>query len=100
MNPQQALRWYRQAAARGHRRALVTLGEKFRDGINVPQNIARAIMWFELAERAGHQRAGESLEDLMDQASERQIARAEKLLEQYLDKLKPRARAKFEDQSA
>ena len=58
------------------------------------------MMWFELAERAGHRRAGESLEKLMDQANERQIAKAGQLLERFLGKLKPPARAKFEDQSA
>jgi len=97
---EQALRWYRRAAARGHRRALVTLGERFRDATNVPQNLSRAIMWFELAGRDGHSRASDTLEKLIDQANERQIAKAGQLREQFLGKLKPAARARFEDQSA
>jgi TPR repeat protein len=46
---QEAVKWYRLAAAQGHQSAQINLGVMYADGTGVRQDFVRAHMWFSLA---------------------------------------------------
>jgi TPR repeat protein len=49
-----AIKYYLDAAERGHAGAMNDLGALFEYGIGVPQNLATAIVWYERAAESGH----------------------------------------------
>lgn len=53
----EAVRWYREAAARGHRSALYNLGLMYAEGRGVRQNNGEAIIYFRQAAERGHAKA-------------------------------------------
>jgi uncharacterized protein len=50
----EAIKYYLDAADRGHARAMNNLGEVFEYGIGVPKNLTTAIVWYERAAELGH----------------------------------------------
>ena len=52
-DPEQAVKWYRLAAAQGHGGAQFNLGGMYVDGLGVPRDLVRATMWFTLSAAAG-----------------------------------------------
>ena len=52
-DPEQAVKWYRLAAAQGHGGAQFNLGGLYFDGLGVPRDLVRATMWFTLSAAAG-----------------------------------------------
>lgn len=49
----QAVRWYRAAAKQGNAPAQLNLGMMYHEGLGVPQDLAAAHMWFDLAATNG-----------------------------------------------
>jgi uncharacterized protein len=49
---QEAVKWYRLAAAQGNQFGQINLGVMYTDGTGVRQDFARAYMWFALAAKA------------------------------------------------
>ena len=52
-DPAEAIKWYRRAAAQGDPGAQTDLGQMYERGQGVPQDEARAYMWFHLGASAG-----------------------------------------------
>jgi TPR repeat protein len=52
--PQDAIKYYLDAADRSHTGAMNDLGEVFEYGVGVPQNLATAHLWYERAAELGH----------------------------------------------
>ena len=54
---EEAVSWYRKAAEQGDAEAQFLLGECYRDGKGVPQDLTEAKRWFQTAANTGHQGA-------------------------------------------
>ena len=50
----EAMKYYRDAAGRGHAGAMNDLGGVFEYGLGVPKNLATALLWYERAAEFGH----------------------------------------------
>jgi TPR repeat protein len=75
-NRARAARWYGKAAARGLAEAQFTYGVVRASGLGLPKNRVRGYTWLLLAERKGHEKAGEVRAALEDKMSPEQMARA------------------------
>jgi uncharacterized protein len=60
-NPNEAARWYYQAAEQGHHQAQYNLGLKFDTGEGLPQDFEQASRWYYLAAEGGEARAAANL---------------------------------------
>ncbi len=65
----EAIRYYLDAADRGHARAMNDLGGVFEYGTGVPKNLSTAIEWYERAAGAGHVGAMAHLGELNEDAN-------------------------------
>ena len=94
-DPKTAVRWLRQAAARGNYRAVSDLGEMFEVGEGVKRNLAQAIFWYGLGASAGRKGDRQAMTRLLDEANDKVIARAQTLREKFLSAISDRARGRF-----
>src|SRR5215468_11344526 len=67
---QEAIKYYLDAADRGHAGAMNDLGGVFEHGIGVPKNLTTALVWFERAAELGHTGAMNHLGELNENGLE------------------------------
>ena len=65
-NPEEAFRWYEQAAAQGHSRALFKLGTFYYQGFGTEENPSKALTYLQKAANFGSIRARRTLADLKE----------------------------------
>ena len=68
-NRLEAIKYYLDAADRGHAGAMNDLGAVFEYGIGVPKNLATAIVWYERAAELGHAEAMTKLGEFSENVS-------------------------------
>jgi len=66
----EAIKYYLEAADRGHAGAMNDLGGVFEHGIGVPKNLTTALVWFERAAELGHTGAMNHLGELNENGLE------------------------------
>ncbi len=59
------------------------LGNRYRDGIDVPQDKVRAFMWYSLAASSGQRSAANSRDYIAKEMTPEQLAKAEKLAQEW-----------------
>ena len=82
-NYTEAAKWYQRAAARGDADAKNNLGALYINGNGVPQDYVQAHMWFNLAAAEDNQSAKENRDFTAQQMTPEDLAKAEKLAEQW-----------------
>ena len=78
-NYQEAIKWFRLAAAQGNTSAQLTLGKMYRSGQGVAQDHVRAQMWLILAAAKGNSEAQQVLDIAAQHMTPAQIAEAKKM---------------------
>ena len=78
-DPVAALKWFRKAAEQGHPKAFALLGEKYRLGVGVRQDLVRANMFFTLGFRRGETHVGDLIRLVERELSDEQIAESRRL---------------------
>jgi TPR repeat protein len=76
-NLQDAVKWYRMAAAQGDPKAQYNLGFMYANGEGVPKNLPRGYMWWSLSSNNGEAAAWASLNALSKMMTAEQIAEAQ-----------------------
>jgi len=79
----EAARLYRQAARQGNDDAQINLARLYAEGAGVPHDPVRAYKWFGLAAAKGRDWAKARQDELAEQMTPEQIAKAERLIEQF-----------------
>lgn len=85
-NYAEAAKWYLRAAQRGDADAKNNLGALYINGNGVPQDYVQALMWFLLAATEGSPSAAENRDFTAKQMTPDDLAKAEKLAEQWRKK--------------
>ena len=83
---QQALRWFRLAADQGEALAQTKMAIIYDEGQGVPQNIVQAYKWYSLAATNGDKPAPQIRDLLAKQMTPAQIAKAQKLAQEWKPK--------------
>ncbi len=83
-----AAKWYRKAAEQGHAVAQRSLGWKYEYGQGVPQDNVLAHMWFSLSAANGDKFAAKSRNEITKRMTPTQVAKAQKLAQDWLQKHK------------
>jgi TPR repeat protein len=83
---QQALRWFRLAADQGEALAQTKIAIMYDEGQGVPQDIVQAYKWYSLAATNGDKSAPQILDLLAKQMTPAQIAKAQKLAQEWKPK--------------
>lgn len=78
-NYQEAMKWFRMAAAQGNASAQLSLGKMYSSGQGVAQDHVRAQMWLNLAVSKGNSEAQQVLEIGAKHMTPAQIAEAKKM---------------------
>ena len=76
---QEAVKWFRLAAAQGHANAQNDLGLMYATGQGVPQDYVRAHMWFSLAAAKGFSEALQNRYTAAGKMKPAQIERAQQM---------------------
>ena len=84
-----AAEWLRKAAEQGFAEAQNNLGVLYEDGRGVRRDLAEALMLYGLAAEGGYSRAAKNRDRLKAAANAGQIAEAERLARQWLDRHRP-----------
>jgi TPR repeat protein len=87
---QKANKWYHQSAEKGYAKAQRILGLKHRDGAGVPKNIVTARMWLNIAGSYGDEDSLKEGYHLKKSMTSEQLAEADKLTREWLDKHRPK----------
>jgi TPR repeat protein len=74
---QEALKWYKLAAAQGVARAQTNLGLMYGKGQGAPQDFIRAHMWGNLASAAGNPDGAKSRDLIAERMTPQQIRKAQ-----------------------
>jgi len=82
----EAVKWYGKAARQGDARAQCDLGNMYSGGRGVARDGAYALMWFNIAWANGYKDAREAREELSRSLSPDQIAEAQKLSREWMEK--------------
>lgn len=82
-----AFKWYMTAAKQGLADAYFALGDMYSRGISVGKDAMQAYMWFELADRGGHQLAKDMKQSVANQLKPEQLEVAHKLAQDWLAQL-------------
>ncbi|MCH8347872.1 MAG: sel1 repeat family protein, partial [Proteobacteria bacterium] len=82
----EAVKWFSLSAEQGFSEAQQSLGHMYFNGNGVPQDFVRAHMWSNLAAANGHKEATENREILAEQMTLDQIAEAQKLAREWMEK--------------
>ncbi len=97
----QAIDWFRRAAEQGDAPAQFTLATLYANGRGVPRDPVLAHMWFTLAASGGHRAAAANLVLYQEMMTDLQIADAQKLAQQWVEKFNTlREPAMLEDGAA
>jgi TPR repeat protein len=83
---QQALRWFRLAADQGEALAQTKIAIMYDEGQGVPQDIVQAYKWYSLAATNGDKPAPQIRDLLAKQMTPAQIAKAQKLAQEWKPK--------------
>ena len=83
LDPQKALKWFRQAAESGLADAQYNLGSMYANGDGVAESYPKAHFWFGLAAQQGDEDAAQSREIILRRMTPQQIQEAERLLRQF-----------------
>jgi uncharacterized protein len=83
---QQALRWFRLAADQGEALAQTKIAIMYDEGQGVPQDIVQAYKWYSLAATNGDKSAPQIRDLLAKQMTPAQIAKAQKLAQEWKPK--------------
>ena len=86
-NVDAAYNWYMTSAKQGIIDAYYALADMYAKGISVAKDPVRAYAWFELAQRGGHNLAGDMVRSLGKELQPEQIAVARKFGEEWQAKL-------------
>ena len=86
----EAAKWYRKAAEQGNADAQVSLGHMYAQGRGVPRDYVLAHMWFSLAAARGNLKGLRNRHQISERMTPAQIAKAEKLARDWLEKHKKR----------
>ncbi len=78
-DPVTAVKWYRKAAEQGHPKAFALLGEKYRLGLGVRQDLIQANMFFTLGARRGETHLGDRIRAVEQKLSDADIAESRRL---------------------
>ena len=81
----EAARWFRLAAEQGHAEAQTFLGLIYAEGQGIPQDIAQAHAWLNIAAAQGDETAKEEKEVIAQSMTRQELARAQKLTREYWD---------------
>ncbi len=92
-NQNEAVKWYRLAADKGHAQAQVNLGLLYDQGNGVPQDFVYAYMWFNLAASNGARMAIKNRDALAPRMTQGQIAEAQKFSREWKPVAPPAAQA-------
>ncbi len=82
----QAVKWYRKAAEQGHASAQYSLGAMYAQGHGVTQDYVQAHTWFNLAGAQGEKVAVTSRDRVAKRMTPGQIAKAERLAREWMEK--------------
>ncbi len=80
------LKWYRQAAEQGDRKAQYRLAGMYREGKGIPKDYVQAHMWYNLAAATWHFGAQEDRDALAELMTSEQIAEAQRLAREWRPK--------------
>jgi uncharacterized protein len=83
----EALKWYRKGADQGNARAQTNLGVMYAIGAGVPKDYIQAYAWCNLAASSGNEKAKKGRDNLEDEMTPEQIAKAQELSNELLKKI-------------
>lgn len=86
-NVDAAFNWYMTSAKQGIIDAYYALADMYAKGISVAKDPVRAYAWFELAQKGGHNLAGDMVRSLGKELQPEQIAMARQFGEEWQAKL-------------
>jgi TPR repeat protein len=78
-DPVTAVKWYRKAAEQGHPKAFGLLGEQYRLGLGVRQDLIQANMFFMLAVRHGETHLEDRVRAVEQKLSDADVAESRRL---------------------
>ena len=81
-----AAKWYKAAAEKGVASAQCELGLLYRDGNGVPKDLENSFAWLSVANKLGSSKAPAALSSLDGKLSAEEMASAQKLAEEYIQK--------------
>lgn len=79
-NPQEAIKWFRMAAAQGNANAQLSLGKMYGSGQGVAQDQVRAQMWLNIAAAKGNGEAQQVVEMAAKHMTPAQLADVKKMV--------------------
>jgi uncharacterized protein len=88
-----AVKWYRKAADHNYVTAQSNLGHMYANGKGLPQDYVLAYMWLNLAAARGHKDAAQNRNKISAQMTPAQMAEAQKLGREWLQKINAPMRA-------
>jgi len=80
------VKWFRKAAEQGDAYAQVNLGFMYGTGEGVPMNYVKAYMWYSLSKAQGNEDAAKGLYIIEKEMTPAQIAKAQELAAEWLEK--------------
>jgi uncharacterized protein len=85
MNTRTAFKWYKKAAEMKYHPAQYQLGYIYAKGRGVRRDTIKAYMWYNLAASSGNKIAGDYRDRLAKQMDNRQIIKAHKLIDKWME---------------
>ena len=82
----EAVKWYRKAAEQGDAKAQIHLALIYDTGMVVPQDYVQAYVWYKLAVTQGDEKAVEGLDFVAKQMTPAQLAEAQRLAREWMEK--------------
>lgn len=82
----EAVKWYRMAAEQGDAMAQYNLGISYASGRGVPQDYVQAHLWFNLSAIDGNSDSQSARDNVAKQMSPDQLAEAQRLAREWLEK--------------
>jgi TPR repeat protein len=86
LNTRMAFRWYKKAAVMKYHPAQYQLGHIYAKGRGVKRDTIKAYMWYNLAASSGNKIAADYRDNLARQMDNRQIIKAHKLIDKWMEK--------------
>ena len=87
---EEAFKWFRKAAEQGNFAAQFFMGRHYEDGDGVLQDFVQAHAWFNVASANGSVGASELRDEVANQMTPEQIAKAQELAREYFEKYQPK----------
>ncbi len=87
----EAIAWYSASAEQGNIIAKLNLGVLYERGTpDVPRDVVRTHMWYNLAAAQGHADAGQLRDDIAETMTPEQVAEAQRLAQEWQAKFPPK----------